>query len=113
MTNKVRRDLPAPTPPGESIGPALYRTWPGGASIEDRSTIWPSHRYVATLLHDWDGWIRTPRVGDGSYGPFSSAEDAFARWLAHRDAMPLPRKVWRNGDYWEPQDPNLPATREP
>jgi hypothetical protein len=108
MTNKVRRDSPAPTPPSAPQGPALYRTSPGGASIEDRSTAWPSRRHLATLVHDWDGWILTPRRGDGSHGPFSSAEVAFAWWLQHRDAMPPPRRVWRHGDPWEPQDPGEP-----
>lgn len=102
MTNKVRRELPTPTSPGSLVGPALYRTSPGGASIEDRSTTWPSRRHLATLVLDWDGWILTLRLGDGSHGPFSSAEDAFEWWLRRRDALPSPRQVWRNGDAWEP-----------
>jgi len=53
-------------------------------------------------------WILTPRLGDGSHGPLSSAEDAYVWWLQHRDALPPPQRVWRNGDPWEPQDPGEP-----
>jgi hypothetical protein len=104
MTNKAHRDSAATTPLKTPEGAALYRTSPGGARIEDRSTSWPSRRYLASLVLDWDGWILTPRNGDGSHGPFSSAEAAFAWWLQHRDALPPPRRVWRNGDPWEPQE---------
>jgi hypothetical protein len=104
MTNKVRRDAPALAPAGAAQGPALYFMTRGTATIEDRSTSWPSRRYLATLVNDWDGWILTPRLGDGSHGPFSSAEDAFSWWLQHRDALPPPRRVWRNGDPWEPRE---------
>ena len=104
MTNKVRRDYPAPTPPATPQGPALYRTSSGGASIEDRSTEWPSRRYLASLVLDWDGWIITPRQGEGSHGPFGSAEAAYAWWLDHRGNLPPPRSVWRNGDPWEPRE---------
>jgi len=104
MTNKVRCDSSASTPAAAPQGPALYRTSPGGASIEDRSIAWPSRRYLATLVLDWDGWILTPRLGDGAHGPFSSAEAAYVWWLQHRDALPAPRRVWRNGDEWEPRD---------
>jgi hypothetical protein len=104
MTNKVRRDSSASTPPAAPHGPALYRTSPGGASIEDRSTAWPSRRHLATLVLDWDGWILTPRLGEGSHGPFSSPEDAYVWWLQHRGALPPPRREWRNGDPWEPRD---------
>jgi hypothetical protein len=105
MTNKVRRDCPAPTPAHTLAGPALYFITRGTARIEDRSTSWPSRRYHATLVRDVDGWILTPRAGEGSHGPFSSAEAALLWWLQHRDALPPPRRVWRNGDPWEPQDP--------
>jgi hypothetical protein len=108
MTNKVRRDSPAPTPADAPEGPALYFQTRGTASIEDRSTPWPSRRYLATLVNDWDGWILTPRLGRGSHGPFSSAETAFIWWLQHRDTLPPPRRVWRNGDPWEHQDPGEP-----
>ncbi|MDA3806223.1 hypothetical protein PED38_15595 [Clavibacter sp. CT19] len=104
MTNKVCRDSPDTTPRTDPDGPALYRTSPGGASIQDRSTGWPSRRYLATLVLDWDGWILTPRLGDGSNGPCSSAEAAFAWWLQHRDALPPPRRVWRNGYPWGLRD---------
>jgi hypothetical protein len=104
MTNKVRRDSPAPSPPPAPQWPELYRTSPGGASIEDRSTSWPSRRHLATMVLEWDGWILTPRLGEGSHGPFTSADAAFAWWLQRRHALPPPRRVWRNGDPWEPRD---------
>jgi hypothetical protein len=104
MTNKVRRDCPGPTPAHTPAGPALYFITRGTARIEDRSTSWPSRRYLVNLILDTDGWILTPRLGDGSQGPFSSAEAAFVWWRQHRDALPPPRRLWRNGDSWEPQD---------
>jgi hypothetical protein len=104
MTNKVRRDSLAPTPDGVPAGPALYFITRGTARIEHRSTSWPSRRYLATLVNDWDGWVVTPRLGHGSHGPFISAETAFMWWLQHRHALPAPRRVWRNGDPWEPED---------
>jgi hypothetical protein len=106
MTNKVRRDSPTSPPTDDPAEPALYLKTRGTASIEDRSTAWPSRRYLATLVHEWDGWILTSRLGVGSHGPFSSAEAAFAWWLQHRDALPPPRRVWRNGDPWEPREPD-------
>jgi hypothetical protein len=54
MTNKVRRDSPAPSRDGNPEGPALYFITRGTGRIEDRSTSWPSRRYLATLVHDWD-----------------------------------------------------------
>jgi hypothetical protein len=108
MTNKVRRDSPAPSPDGTPEGPALYFTTRGTARIEDRSTSWPDRRYLANLVLDWDGWILNPRLSDGSHGPFSSAEAAFVWWLQHRHALPPPRHVWRYGDPWEPEDPGVP-----
>jgi hypothetical protein len=110
MTNKVRRDSPAPLPDGTPEGPALYFITRHTARIEDTSTSWPSRRYLATLVNDWDGWILTPRLGGGSYGPFRNAEDAFAWWLQHRDALAPPRRVWRNGDPWESQDLGEPLS---
>jgi hypothetical protein len=104
MTNKVRRDATAQASADTPEGPALHFITRGTARIEDRSTSWPSRRYVATLVLDWDGWVLTPRLGDGSHGPFSSAEAAFLWWRQHRDALPPPRRVWRNGDAWEPQE---------
>jgi hypothetical protein len=93
MTNKVRRDSHIPTSADTPVGPALYLVSRGTARIEDRSTSWPSRRYLASLVLDWDGWILTPRLGDGSHGPFSSAEAAFAWWADHHAAMPA--STWR------------------
>jgi hypothetical protein len=110
MTNKVRRNSAAPTPSDAPRGPALYCITRGTARIEDRSTSWPSRRYLANLILDWDGWILTPRLGGGPHGPFSSAEAAYVWWLQHRGALPAPQRVWRHGDPWEPRDPDEPLT---
>jgi hypothetical protein len=77
MTNKVRRDAPAPTPEGTPVGPAFYFTTRGTARIEDRSTSWPSRRYLATLVLEWDGWVLSVNTPPSSRGPFPSAEAAF------------------------------------
>jgi hypothetical protein len=101
MTNKVRRDALATTPAVAPAGPVLYFTTRGTASIEDRSTSWPSRRHLATLVYDWDGWILTPRLGDGSHGPFSSSEAAFAWWSHQRDALP-PSRLTPGAGSWPP-----------
>jgi hypothetical protein len=106
VSNKVRPgDLGLggdDTPPA---GPHLYMLTLGSGSIQDVGQPLASKRYLATLVHDWDGWILSVNTPPSSHGPFPTAEDAFAWWLEHRHNLPPGRTPPGTHSDWPPGSP--------
>jgi hypothetical protein len=104
VSNKVRRVEPGGAPEGAVDGPALYFHAAGSAAIRDESQTLPSRRLLASLVHDFRGWIMTVR-DRGTYGPFTSAEEAAGWWAANRHALPEPPRARLLSDDWPPDMP--------